>query len=183
MNTLKNTLKNTLENTFESKTEIKIETNSKKSLVHNKESLPKIPKKSHSHISQISRMSVKKIGQVGENIAARIIKQQGYTIIERNFKRRIGEIDIIAEKNGALVFFEVKTAYLREGEPKSFQWVYLEEKIHPKKQGKIRRVAMLYLAEKRIDSAETAMSVGTICIAIRRDFEVYSFKILKDVVV
>jgi len=171
-----NTLKNTLENTLESK----VETKNKRLLAQNKGSLSK---NSHSHISQISWMSVKKIGQVGENIAVRIIKQQGYTIIERNFKRRIGEIDIIAEKNGALVFFEVKTAYLREGEPKSFQWVYLEEKIHPKKQGKIRRVAMLYLAEKRIDSAQTAMSVGTICIAIRRDFEVYSFKIVKDVVV
>ncbi len=130
-----------------------------------------------------SQVSIKRVGQIGENIATRLIKEQGYTILDRNYRKKIGEIDIIAEKNGTILFFEVKTAYLREGEPKSFQWVFLEEKITPRKQGKIRKVAMLYLNEKHVDASKISMSVGTICIAIRRDFEVFSFKILKDVVV
>lgn len=48
-------------------------------------------------------------GILGENIAVQYLSGQGYTIIERNFKKRYGEIDIIALQNDTLVFVEVKT--------------------------------------------------------------------------
>ncbi len=50
------------------------------------------------------------IGKNGEDIATEYLKKNGYKIIERNFRRPWGEIDIIArEKDGTLVFVEVKT--------------------------------------------------------------------------
>ncbi len=49
------------------------------------------------------------IGQTGEDLAAIYLIKNGYDILERNFRCRIGEIDIIAQKDGVLTFVEVKT--------------------------------------------------------------------------
>jgi putative endonuclease len=49
------------------------------------------------------------LGRHGEDIACRHLRLNGYRIITRNFRTRLGEIDIIAEEQGALVFVEVKT--------------------------------------------------------------------------
>ena len=52
------------------------------------------------------------LGKLGEDLAADFLKQQGYTILERNFRSRIGEIDIVASpagENETICFIEVKT--------------------------------------------------------------------------
>lgn len=53
------------------------------------------------------------LGQLGEELASKFLEKKGYKIIDRNFKKRYGEIDIIAidssEKEKILVFIEVKT--------------------------------------------------------------------------
>jgi putative endonuclease len=51
----------------------------------------------------------KELGAKGEEIAVRYLKSRGYRIIERNYRIRLGEIDIIARQGGDLVFVEVKT--------------------------------------------------------------------------
>ena len=48
-------------------------------------------------------------GRFGEDEAARYLCQKGYSIVERNFRTRLGEIDIIASNNYYIVFAEVKT--------------------------------------------------------------------------
>lgn len=81
----------------------------------------------------------KRIGQIGEEIASRAITRQfKMKIIERNFRSRIGEIDIIALDKNTWVFIEVKTrAVLNAGFP--------EESVTEYKQDKIRKVALYYL--------------------------------------
>ncbi|MDO8658693.1 MAG: YraN family protein [Candidatus Levybacteria bacterium] len=53
------------------------------------------------------------LGKLGEDLASKFLEKKGYKIIDRNFKKRYGEIDIIAidssEKTPVLVFIEVKT--------------------------------------------------------------------------
>jgi Holliday junction resolvase-like predicted endonuclease len=51
----------------------------------------------------------RKTGDLGEDIAERFLMKQGYRIVERNYLRKWGEIDIIAKKDGKLYFVEVKT--------------------------------------------------------------------------
>lgn len=51
----------------------------------------------------------KKLGAEGEKLAVRYLKKSGYKILKRNYKNPFGEIDIIAEKQGAVAFIEVKT--------------------------------------------------------------------------
>jgi putative endonuclease len=50
-----------------------------------------------------------KLGTTGESIAASHLVRQGYTILERNYRFRRYEIDIVARKGGTIVFVEVKT--------------------------------------------------------------------------
>ncbi len=54
-------------------------------------------------------------GRIGEEIACDFFKEQGYSIIERNYRSRIGEIDIVAKHREYLVFSEVKTCRNRTG--------------------------------------------------------------------
>lgn len=49
------------------------------------------------------------IGALGEVFAARYLRDRGYKIVCANFRTRMGEIDIAAEKDGVLAFIEVKT--------------------------------------------------------------------------
>lgn len=54
------------------------------------------------------------LGKYGEDLAVTYLKQHGYRIIDRNFKARYGELDIIAIQTNTLVFVEVKTRIGRE---------------------------------------------------------------------
>ena len=54
-------------------------------------------------------MTEERLGPAGETFAVKWLEQQGYSIITRNWRTKTGEIDIIAENCGILVFFEVKT--------------------------------------------------------------------------
>lgn len=50
-----------------------------------------------------------RLGKIGENLAAVYLRKHGYRILERNFKKRYGELDLIALSGTVLVFIEVKT--------------------------------------------------------------------------
>jgi len=56
----------------------------------------------------------KRIGDLGENFAVNLLKKNGYKIINRNFRSKFGEIDIIAIKNKALIFIEVKCRWSKK---------------------------------------------------------------------
>lgn len=81
------------------------------------------------------------IGQTGEDLAVRYLEISGYTILERNFRCRIGEIDIIATNGNVLCFVEVKTRLSTiAGNP--------AEAVTYTKQQKIRRTAQFYLLKR-----------------------------------
>lgn len=54
-------------------------------------------------------MNNKSTGIIGENLACNYLLNKGYIILERNFRSKVGEIDIIAKANEVIVFIEVKT--------------------------------------------------------------------------
>lgn len=54
-------------------------------------------------------MSRRALGIQGEQMAAQILEMKGYRILERNYRCRFGEVDIVAESEGEMVFVEVKT--------------------------------------------------------------------------
>ena len=89
-------------------------------------------------------MNRKEFGIIGENMAAEILEKSGYKIICRNYRCRMGEIDIVAENQdesqSELCFIEVKTrSDSRYGRPC--------ESVDVKKQSRIRTAASCYLKE------------------------------------
>ncbi len=81
-----------------------------------------------------------KFGRRSESEAARFLKQKGYKILRRNYRNRLGEIDLIALDKDTLVFVEVKARRSDEfGGPKNA--------VTRHKQKKIARVALFYLKE------------------------------------
>ncbi len=88
-----------------------------------------------------------RIGELGENIACNYLKSNGFVILERNFTRRLGEIDIVAEKGKRLFFIEVKSV--------SYETLGIrpEENVHEKKLQKIYRTIEVYLEEKHVSEA------------------------------
>lgn len=83
-------------------------------------------------------------GNMGEEAVAKQLAAQGYAIIDRNWRCRSGELDIVAVKDGVIAFVEVKTR--REGAMVSpLQAVGLQ------KQRRVISSALLYLAEHGCD--------------------------------
>ncbi|PIW74862.1 MAG: YraN family protein, partial [Candidatus Portnoybacteria bacterium CG_4_8_14_3_um_filter_44_15] len=58
----------------------------------------------------------RKTGDLGEGIAAKYLENNGYKIIERNYRKNWGEIDIVARKDDCLIFVEVKTMQKTSGD-------------------------------------------------------------------
>lgn len=56
-------------------------------------------------------MRRKSLGNLGENLALKYLKNKGYKFIDRNFRSRFGEIDLIFQDDKTLVFVEVKTRF------------------------------------------------------------------------
>ena len=84
------------------------------------------------------RQNNRKIGDEKERFVCEWLERQGYRILERNFRCRIGEIDIVAREGGYLVFLEVKyRGGAGCGDP--------SEAVDWRKQRTISRVALFYL--------------------------------------
>ncbi len=83
------------------------------------------------------------VGSRYEEEAAAFLQHKGFQILEKNYRDRYGEIDIIAKEEGYLVFVEVKyRSSLRNGYP--------EEAVDGRKQARIRHAAQYYLYKKRL---------------------------------
>jgi putative endonuclease len=79
------------------------------------------------------------LGDKGEELAVKHLKKKGYRILVRNYKAPTGEIDIIADDRGKLVFVEVKTRTDDLfGQP--------EEAVNLKKQNRIKKTALHYMS-------------------------------------
>jgi putative endonuclease len=84
-----------------------------------------------------------KLGKTGEDLAVRELTARGYAILDRRYRTRRGEIDIVCEDRGMIVFVEVRTRTTREfGRP--------EESVNELKRRKVTAMAVDYLARRRM---------------------------------
>ncbi len=83
-------------------------------------------------------LSNREIGDIGESLAENHLISEGYEILERNWRYSRAELDLIARKDEALIFIEVKTrSYNYFGEP--------EEAVTPAKEALIMDAAQRYM--------------------------------------
>ena len=96
-----------------------------------------------------------KFGKFGENLAARHLKKQGYKIVCKNYRTKLGEIDIIAKQDDTIVFVEVKSRRTSTfGHPK--------HAITKKKQQQISKTALYYLKETNQSNVCARFDVVTV---------------------
>ena len=110
------------------------------------------------------------IGQSGEETAVKILKKNGYKIIERNYRTKMGEIDIIAEDGEYTCFVEVKFRKNDDfGDPGDF--------IDERKRQKIIKTAQYYAGKKGI--YDTPMRFDAVLINAEKR-EKHSGEVIKD---
>lgn len=96
-----------------------------------------------------------KLGSRGEALAWNFLKKQGYSILEKNYRTRFGEMDVIARKEKVLVFIEIKTRRdNRFGTP--------EEAVDWRKRQKLVRVAQAFLQTQGLENHASRFDVLSI---------------------
>ncbi len=82
------------------------------------------------------------LGRLGEQLATEHLIRRGFQIVERNYRTRWGELDIVAFDGRTLAFCEVKTRRLRAPGRSPL------ESVHPRKRSKVRKMAGSWLVER-----------------------------------
>lgn len=92
-------------------------------------------------------------GQLGEQAAADYLSNQGYRILERNFRSRGGEVDIVArDRQGCIAFVEVKTR-------RSLAYGLPQQAVTIRKQRQISKGALSWLARNRLQNSSARFDV------------------------
>lgn len=94
-------------------------------------------------------------GRYGENVAAEHLGAAGYDVIERNWRCRFGEIDIVVRRDDLVCFVEVKTR-------RSTAFGSPAEAVTAAKARRLRRLAAVWLAERRPPYAELRFDVVSV---------------------
>ena len=97
-------------------------------------------------------MHTREKGNIGEGIACKFLKNKGFVVIDRNYAKKWGELDIVAQKDKKIHFFEVKAMVV--GSLNRISAISAghtpEENVHAFKIRQIRKMVQTYLADKKI---------------------------------
>lgn len=111
----------------------------------------------------------RRIGDIGEGEAVAFLMKNGYKILERNYLRPCGEIDIVAQKKDGLHFVEVKTVTDKKNSlystSVSHENYFPEEHINHAKLRRLQRTIFSYLGERRV-SSETLYQIDVLAIVL-----------------
>lgn len=107
-------------------------------------------------------------GSQGEEIAAKALARKGYRILEKNYRCPFGEIDIVATKEGKLVFVEVKSG--------STQGILPRSRVDKRKRVKLSQIAAYFIKQKGLEGISARFDVVEVDFAGPRP----SVEILQD---
>jgi putative endonuclease len=96
----------------------------------------------------------KELGREGENAVAKFLEKKGYRIISKNYNTRLGEVDLIAEKDEFLAFVEVKT--------RTFAYFDISSCVTYTKQRRIIKAAKLFISRNGIDDKVCRFDVAAV---------------------
>jgi putative endonuclease len=115
----------------------------------------------------------REVGAKGEKLAVDFLKGLGYEILERNFRCRQGEIDIIARHDGCLVFIEVRTK-------KSSDFGTPEESVTSSKKEKLIALAEAYL--QTLDSPPLSWRIDVVAVELSPNGEISRLEHIENAV-
>ncbi len=110
------------------------------------------------------------LGARGEEIAVAYLKGQKYTVVERNFRCKAGEVDIVAREGSTVVFVEVKTR-------RSMSFGPPQASVTSFKQRQVSKAALVWLAKHRLQEANARFDVVAILL---REHEVPAIEHIRN---
>lgn len=114
-------------------------------------------------------LSRQQLGKLGEDAACGMLEAAAYRIIERNWRCRSGEIDIIAEHGGRTVFVEV-----RSRRPGAGHFGTAAESVDIRKQMQVRSTALVYMRSAGL--LDSPVRFDVIAVAVRADGSIVESK-------
>jgi putative endonuclease len=115
------------------------------------------------------------LGLLGEDLAARALAARGYAILERRYRTRYGEIDIVAEDGETLVFVEVRARATDE-------FGCAAESVTEAKRRRVTAMAVEYLARHRVTNRPCRFDVVAIDAALSEEPQITVFPAAFDAV-
>ena len=118
-------------------------------------------------------MDNKAIGKIGEDLAVKFLRRKGYNILYRNWRCSFGEIDIVAQEKGFIVFAEIKT---RRSD--AFGAGYLS--VNSAKQLKLIKLAQAFLKRYGLTDRPCRIDIVSIKINIDENNKPANIELIKD---
>jgi putative endonuclease len=129
---------------------------------------------------KIFTSKTQQIGKVGEEAVVKYLVNKGFRIIERNYTRKWGEIDIVAKKGNVLHFVEVKSITVRDMFSHETSFYRPEDNMHSLKLTRLRRVLSTYITEKDIPE-DQEWQFDLACVYLIGD-KVEKIEVLEDII-
>lgn len=129
----------------------------------------------------------RKIGNLGEDLACRFLMKHSFEVIDRNYLKKCGEIDIIAKKGNVLRFIEVKSVSceikttISDETNRNIDNFRPEDNVHPWKLQRLTKTIQIYLAEKNV-SPETAWQLDVVTVQIDKKQKISKIHILENII-
>ena len=142
------------------------------------------------------RTEKRKIGDIGENAVCEYLKNKGFSVLDKNYSRKWGELDIVAKKDKTIHFIEVKSisreivgniipnvSYETDKNisRERLDDYMAEDNLHPWKLKRLSRVIQTYLSDKNMsDDVEWQFDVATVLVDERK--RICRVKLLEDII-
>jgi len=112
-------------------------------------------------------------GNVGEDIASRFLIKNGFYIVDRNYYKKWGELDIVAKKGNELHFFEVKSTLIKDVRP--------EENVNSFKIHQLRKIIQTYLIDNDL-GLDYFFQFHVLCVFMNEKTRLARVKWIKNVI-
>ncbi len=132
---------------------------------------------------KIFTSKTQKIGEIGENIAVRFLMKHNFSILDRNYTKKWGEIDIVAEKENKIHFIEVKSVSrdLNCVSQETLDQYKPEDNMHPWKMKRMARTIQTYLLSKKVPD-EKEWQVDLLVIFLDIKDKKAKIKVVSDII-
>jgi len=124
-----------------------------------------------------------KTGEIGENIAVKFLMKHGFAVVDRNYTKKWGEIDIVARKEDKLYFIEVKSVAretLKDINNEILDQYHPEDNMHPWKLKRLSRTIQTYLLHKNLDEEEWQVDLLVVFLDVKN--KKAKIKVVSDII-
>lgn len=135
-------------------------------------------------LMKLNRTNKQIVGELGESIAVKFLEKKGFVTVERNYRRKFGEIDIVTKKKGVIHFVEVKTVSCENlnevggGVSDSFR---PEDNVHPQKLRRLSRAIRVYLSDSGMGE-ESGWQFDVVTVLLDEKSKIAKVKLIEDVI-